>query len=135
MRRKGSLPRTKDLTRQPAVGNRQKKQKQYPGCLAHVVSGMLDSVVANRRQPILYKIEGAGGGIASRENKGGGNGVERNIMRRKGVATGRKEEGRESNGTMGSGDTLTCRESGNQIYCGSNWYSECPDLKKIGCYT
>ena len=54
VRSKGYLPRTKDLTRQPVVGDpQQKKQKRYIGCLAHVVSGMFYSVVAYRRQPNL----------------------------------------------------------------------------------
>ena len=64
VRIKASLPRINDLTRQPAVGDRQKNKnkKRYPGCLAHVVSGMFYSAVANRRQPNLYKIGGGNTG-------------------------------------------------------------------------
>ena len=59
-RSKGSSPHTNDITRQPAADDRQreKKKKKYPGCLAHVVSGMFYSVVATRRQPNLHKIGG-----------------------------------------------------------------------------
>ena len=58
MRSKGSFPRTNDLSRRPAVGDRQQKEKtkRYPGCLALLVSGMCYSVVANRRPPNLYMI-------------------------------------------------------------------------------
>ena len=65
MRSKGSPPRKNDLTRPPTVIDRQKnknKKERYPGGLAHVVSGMFYSVVANRRQPYLYKIGGVEGG-------------------------------------------------------------------------
>ena len=50
-------PPTKDLTRPPAVTDRltRKTKKRYPGCVAHVVSGMRYSVVTNR-QPNLYII-------------------------------------------------------------------------------
>ena len=58
-RSKGSLPRTNDLTRPPAVTD-PRKQKWYPGCLAQVVSGMLHSVVVNRRQPDPFLIDGGG---------------------------------------------------------------------------
>ena len=59
-------PRTNDLTRPPAVIDA-KQQKRYPGGLAHVVSGVFHSVVANRRQRILYNIgQGVrGGGFTS----------------------------------------------------------------------
>ena len=33
------------------VTAKKKKKERYPGCLAHVVIGMLYSVVANQRQP------------------------------------------------------------------------------------
>ena len=41
------------------------QQKKEPGCLAHVVGGVCDSVVTNQRQPNLqvytkYKIHGDG---------------------------------------------------------------------------
>ena len=63
MGNKGSPPRTNDLTRSPAVTDRQ-KQKTVPGCLAYEVSGMFQSVVANRRQPnpYIYIIFREGGG-------------------------------------------------------------------------
>ena len=52
MRSKASPPRTKDLlTRPPAAAIPRTKNGMYPGCLAHVVSGMLYSVAADRRQP------------------------------------------------------------------------------------
>ena len=52
---KGSPPRTNDLTRPPVAATAKKKRKSmHPGCLAHVVSGMFYSAVANRRQPNLY---------------------------------------------------------------------------------
>ena len=50
------------------MGDRQKKKrkkKRYPGCLAHVVSGMFHSVIANRRQPnsnLSAIVGGVGGG-------------------------------------------------------------------------
>ena len=45
------------------MGDRQyqNQTKRYPGGLAHVVSGMYYSVVANRRQRDIYKVEGGGG--------------------------------------------------------------------------
>ena len=73
VRSKGCSHRTNDLTRQPAVTDRQKKKKKrYPG-LAHVISGMFYSVVANRRQSNLYitikggeRGDGGGESIGSR---------------------------------------------------------------------
>ena len=62
-RRKGSSPRTNDLTRPPAVTGRKKERriKAVPWLsVAQVVSGMVYSVVANRRQP-SPKIIGGGG--------------------------------------------------------------------------
>ena len=44
-----------------AVTDCPNNKKRYPGCLAHVVSGMFYSVVANRRQPNLYIIGGGEG--------------------------------------------------------------------------
>ena len=63
MRSIGCSPRTLDLTRQPGATNLQNKKnkKRYLGCLAYVVSGMFySSVVANRRQPNLYRMGGGG---------------------------------------------------------------------------
>ena len=41
-----------DLTRPPIVATA--KNDMHPSCLAHVVSGVFCSVLANRRQPKLY---------------------------------------------------------------------------------
>ena len=64
VRSKGCSPRTNDPTRQPAVTDRQqKKEGKKSGTLvvqAQVLSGMFYGVVANRRQPDLYKIGGRG---------------------------------------------------------------------------
>ena len=50
MRSKGCSPRTNDLTRQPAVTDRQNKtKKRYPGCLAQVVSGGGEWLIYYRR--------------------------------------------------------------------------------------
>ena len=67
VRSKGSLPHTNDLTRPPAVTDRQKEKekKRYPGCLAQVVNGMFYSVAVNRRQPNID----SGGGGTRRFNK------------------------------------------------------------------
>ena len=73
VRSKGCSPRTNDLTRQPAVTDRQKEKEQekkrYPGCLAHVVSGMFFCVVAYRRQPNLYN-RGGNRGLDDEKKKG-----------------------------------------------------------------
>ena len=62
VRSKGYLPRTKYLTRrQMWVTARNKTQKRHRGCLAHVVSGMFYSVVANRCQSNLYIVGGGRG--------------------------------------------------------------------------
>ena len=63
-----------------ATTKKQNKKKRYTGCLAHLVSGMIYSVVANRPQPNLYKIEGRvtvrgkgypnpGGGVRKKQTK------------------------------------------------------------------
>ena len=58
VRIKGSPPLTNDRIRSPTMGDGEKerdtKNGMYPGCLAHVVSGMFHSFVANRRQPSLF---------------------------------------------------------------------------------
>ena len=58
VRSKTSPPRTNDVTGLPAVIDppleTQTKNGMYLGGLAHVVSGMFYSVVANRGQPNLY---------------------------------------------------------------------------------
>ena len=57
VRSKGCLPRANDLTRPPVAAiAKQKTNGMYPGCLAHVVSGISYSAVTNRRQPNLYNI-------------------------------------------------------------------------------
>ena len=44
------------------------RSERYPGCLVDVVSGMFYSVVANRRQPNLYKTGGERGGGGGGDN-------------------------------------------------------------------
>ena len=45
-------------------GWRAKKKNVHPGCLTHVMSDIFYSVVANRRQPNLYKIGDEGGNLS-----------------------------------------------------------------------
>ena len=61
----GTLPKVIYLAQMIELNNQlwaTAKQKPHRGCLAHVVSGIFYSVVANRRQPNLYKIGGGEGG-------------------------------------------------------------------------
>ena len=64
MRSKGYLPRINDLlldNQLRPTANPPPSTKRYPACLAHVVSSMFFSVVANRRQPNPHSIGGWGG--------------------------------------------------------------------------